>query len=384
MAQVDTAKIRVAELTAGDEQAVAAFYRKVWGGDAAAEDGTARAVAPMVDCPFPAAMPAPVAVVFAGDQIVGYLGSIATELWDGSKSASAHWLKGFMVLEEYRNGPIGYLLLKQLMKQISIGAVMTVAPAARRLFEAVGFRDVGTVPNYVTVIRPTNVLRAIDVERLGMDSLPHLVKAGLRLAKWPPIAWLAGSAARVGMALLDGANRVRGNGLSARTHSSPPAAAEIDALWQAMSRQLAIAPNRSGAYIAWRYAGDRYQFICVRRQGGTLAALAVVRRPERIDDPRLAGLRVGLIVDLVLDPSDTAAARRALLAARGWGRRADCDAVLLTISHRGTSRIMTGLGYARIPGNVHFLLRVPAGTLEAPQGLEHSWLTRGDAWGDDI
>jgi len=53
------------------------------------------------------------------------------------------------------------------MKQVGVAAVMTVAPAARRLFQAVGFKDLGAVPNYVSVIRPTRVLRAIDVERLG-------------------------------------------------------------------------------------------------------------------------------------------------------------------------------------------------------------------------
>lgn len=383
MAQAETPKIRVAELTAADAAAVSVFYRKVWNGGAPEQDDKAGSVAPAVECPFTAAMPAPVAVVFAGEDVVGYLGSIPTELWDGSRNAGAHWLKGFMVLEQYRNGPIGYLLLKQLMKQVGIGAVMTVAPAARRLFEAVGFRDVGVVPNYVSIIRPTKVLRALDVEKLGMDSLPGLLKAGLRVANSPPVAFLGGVAASAGMTLLDGVNRVRGAGLSAQVQSSPPAAQQIDALWRAMRGSLAMLPNRSGAYIAWRYAGRRYQFICVRR-GEALAALAVVRRPERVDDPRLAGLRVGLIVDLVVDPLDTAAARQALLAARGWGRRSECDAVLLTLSHRNTGRIMTGLGYARIPGNVHFLLRVPAGALDAPQGLDNAWITRGDAWGDDI
>jgi hypothetical protein len=88
---------------------------------------------------------------------------------------------------------------------------------------------------------------------------------------------------------------------------------------------------------------------------------------------------------MVLDPSDTRAAVVALVGARAWGRRVGCDAVLLTISHAAIGRLAIKVGYARIPGNVHCLLRERDGELGALKGgLERSWLTRGDAWGDDI
>lgn len=396
--------LRVSVLSASDGPALSAFYRAVWSSgspagetaspepssqqDTAAPDpGTDTAVSSL-PCPF-TATPPPVVGVYAGADLIGHLGSIPTQFWDGERGTGtgAHWLKGLMVLEQYRNGPIGYQLVKEMMKQVAVTAVMTVAPAARRLFQAVGFKDLGSVPNYVSVIRPTRVLRSIDVERLGLTSLPRALRTMLGLARLPPVAWIGGGLAAAGLGLIDGANHLTCLGLSTRTSAKPPAAAETDTVWERLRTQLSLAPSRCGAYMEWRYAGGRpgrYEFIEVRR-GAQLAGLVVVRRPERVDDPRLAGLRVGLVVDLVVDPTDTAAVTAAFLAARKWGKKASCDAVLLTLSHLGVGRLVKRLGFVRIPGNVHFMLRAPAGApITAPKDTGRSWLTRGDAWGDDI
>lgn len=386
MTELDTAAIRVTPLSEKDAPALRSFYRTAWNSSGAENEPDEDAAAGSDSRPFPVGFPPPLVGVYSGERIIGHLGSIPTEFWDGQRNVGGHWLKGLMVLEQFRNGPFGYLLVKEMLKHVSLAAVMTVAPAARRLFEACGFKGFGTVPNYVAVIHPRKVLQAVDVARLGLASLPKFMQLLLRVIKWGPIAWIAGTAGAAGLWLLDGANRLMCLGLRTRIQGNPPPAAEIEPLWLRLRERLALAPSRSGAYIEWRYARGnpgRYQFIEVRRRD-ELAGLVVVRRPERIDDPRLAGLRVGLIVDLIVDPADTAAVTAAFLAARKWARKAACDAVLLTISHLGVGRLVKRLGFVKIPGNVHFMLRVPPGAIDAPQGMERSWMTRGDAWGDDI
>jgi hypothetical protein len=219
-----------------------------------------------------------------------------------------------------------------------------------------------------------------------LGALSASLKAALRLTKLGPIRRLAAGSAAVVLRLVDALNRMASLGLSAAVQSSPPQASQVDSLWQAMMKRLKAAPYRSGDYIQWRYANanlGRYEFICVRRRQ-SLAALVVVRRPERLDDPRLAGLRIGLVVDLMVDPADAAAIARGLLAARNWARGCDCDAVLLTLSHGGLGRLAARAGYIRMPGNVHFLVRAPAGTIDHSIDLKQSWVTRGDAWGDDL
>jgi hypothetical protein len=320
------------------------------------------------------------------EAVVGYLGSIPTAFWDGRSERDGYWIKGFMVLEAYRNGPLGYLLARQMRDVTGLSGVMVVAPPARRLFEALGYRDMGAVANLLTPVNPVGLLRSADPRRLNIASLPKALMLILGLLRWAPFAWLGGTVMRVALALLDGFNHLRYARMRAVASSVPPGAQEIDALWLRMRRRLDFAANRGGAYVHWRYAtGDRqrYEFLVVR-EGSRLAALAVVRQPQRLDDPRLAGLRIGLVVDFIADPVDTHAVAKGLLAVRRWGRAGKCDAVLFTVPHRDISDIARRLGFAKIPGNVHFMLRTPPGTAMAPATLDGSWVTRGDAWGDDI
>ena len=59
-----------------------------------------------------------------------------------------------------------------------------------------------------------------------------------------------------------------------------------------------------------------------------LVGLAVLQHPERLDDPRLAGLLIGSVVDLVLDPRCPDALPSVPGAARRWARSLNYDALL--------------------------------------------------------
>ena len=393
MNQQKALAIRATRLDAADAEALAEFHRQAWhastpdSGDTGDSTAGAKKIGSTQGCPFTASLPAPAVAVYNGAQIVGYLSSIPAEFWNGTGAIPAHWLKGFMVLESHRNGPIGFMLVKRMLEEVGTSGAMVVAPNARRLLEALGLKDAGAVPNYVTVARPVRFLRALDVEKLGLASLPAALRGVLRTTRIAPVALLCGAAASCALGAIALVGKLRSVGLRARITAEPPPESAVDGLWERLRPHLNFAPSRSGAYITWRYAGEnssRYEYISLY-SGTRLRALAVVRVAERADDPRLAGLRLGLIVDLVLDPTDRPAAVAALLAARSWGRRKGCDAILLTLSHGGVGRLAIKVGYARIPGNVHCLLRARDGALSGPEeGLERSWLTRGDAWGDDI
>jgi hypothetical protein len=395
MKQQKAPTIRATRLGAEDAVALAEFHRQAWHAPAPGE-GAASATADTeggkkigsVDgCPFTASLPAPAVGVYDGPEIIGYLSSIPAEFWNGERSVPAHWLKGFMVLESRRNGPIGFMLAKKMADEVGHSGAMVVASNARRLFEALGYHDAGAVPNFLTVTRPVKFLRALDIEKLGLASLPQALRRALRTTRSAPVAGVCGIAAGLALGTLTLISKLVSFGLRVRVTADPPAEALVDPVWARLRAQTEFAPSRSGAYLSWRYSGEnsgRYEFLSVY-SGTRLRGVAVVRRSERDDDPRLAGLRLGLIVDLVVDPSDKRAIVAVLVAARSWGRRNGCDAVLLTLSHRKVGSLAIKVGYARIPGNVHCLLRSRNGEFDAPKGgLGKSWLTRGDAWGDDI
>ena len=88
--------------------------------------------------------------------LVACLTSIPTRFWNGSEFASAHWLKGFWVLEQHRDGLIGYLLLKEMLKHV--GIAVASMPGGRLRHDACVGRsgyvlDLGTVRNYIEPLR---------------------------------------------------------------------------------------------------------------------------------------------------------------------------------------------------------------------------------------
>ena len=381
---------RVAVLSVGDRAAAQRFFARTWGEQRApdSEQAASEIVRDLENCefPFPHLAPAPAIGVFNQEEIVGYLGSIPTGFWDGRQEVDAYWIKGFMVEPSYRNGPLGYQLAKMMRDVTGLAGILVVASAARRLFEAVGFRDLGAIPNLVIPINSRRLLELADPDRLGLKSASRLQRMVLRVARGRIAARIGGTLIDLTLSALAGAKRVASRDVEAHVESTPPPKEEIDQLWRRMRESLDFCPTRSGAYIHWRYVGDgsgRYRFVHVRR-GAQLVGLVVVRLPERLDDPRLAGLKVALMVDLMVDVRDRSAGTAALLAARRWARLPNCDAALLTLPQLHLRRVARGIGFIRVPGNIHFLIRAPRDTCVVPNTLDNAWVTRGDAWGDDI
>lgn len=378
--------IRVAKLIDGDESALADFYQDAWGASNNSEAVAAARNQFTVGNPFSDDKGRLTVAVFSDEKIIGHLSTIPAQLWDGTRLLTGVWLKGFMVLEAYRDGPIGYMLIKEMAKHLDLSGALVVALPARRLMEAIGFSDVGVLPNYLSIDRPRRFIRSIDASQIEPDSSPSFRKLTLKALKTEPLSSLAGLMMTVALSVCNMANRWLTKGLQTATSLQPPAASEIDGLWTTLRNRIGFASSRDSAYISWRYAppdGGDYEFITIR-DAGQLCGLAIVRGPRREDDPRLGGLRVGLIADLLVDPRHKRAARAALLAARSWCRLRNYDAVLFTISNNVLRSMMPTLGYVPVPGNIHFMLRTGNSGIASPSGLDDSWLTRGDGWGDDI
>ncbi|HEY6854094.1 MAG TPA: hypothetical protein VI139_07600, partial [Gemmatimonadales bacterium] len=288
--------------------AIAAFYRESWSQHATAATVLAhRRQAAAENVADPGVAP-PTALVLDGDRVIAYCGSIPQLLWDGIAERPAYWTKGLMVLPEFRNGPIGFLVCKQLTAQLPRAVGLVVAPAARRLFKAAGYADLGAVANHVRLLRPGAVARQIDVGGLGLD-LPRWLTAMVQSAQRTGVAGLAGAAAGVASNLAARALR-RTRGIAASWTAAAPSAAELDAVWQSARGALAAGPVRDGRYLRSRFAAPtgaehgRYVF-CGAYEGARLAGVAVVRQPRTGGDPRLRNVRVATLSDIVFPPART-------------------------------------------------------------------------------
>lgn len=374
-----TAVGRIEAILAADEHAdaVAAFFRAVWNGDGGAPSRNAQA------------SDAPAAIVWDGTRVLGYCGTIPYRLWDGLAEHPAHWVKGLMVLPEYRRGPIGFLVAKQLAMHLTCATALVVAPPARRLFVALGYKDLGAVTNFVRLLRPARLARGLDVGDLGLG-LPRWLAAAIRAAQRAGLATVASGAAGV---VLDLAASTLGRpttGLVTACTMGAPSREELDLLWRSAREAIAASPVRDGLYLRSRYGADgtpaddcRYSFITAR-DDGRLVGIAVLLQPKATGDPRLRGVRVATISDVVFAPSHAGVGLAVLAAAERAARAAGADAILCTTDHRALRRVLWRRAYVPLPGNVHFFVRDTTGSVRLPRDLDSWWLARGDSGADEV
>jgi hypothetical protein len=385
---VDAATDRSAFVTRFEPRYLGAltdFYRDMWDPRATPE-GVARARA--VDAAGNLVEPGvevPTYLFVQGERILGHLSTIPVRLRVGGEDRPAYWLIGFMVRPEFRNGPIGFLLLRQAVRDLEVTLSLTVQQATIRLMTAVGFRELGTLPNYVRPLRPGRMLSRIDPEALGLTGLPAPVRVAVRAARLPVVSSVAGFAAGAGLGAWSLLQRKSSRGL--REHDGADMfGASADTLWSDCRDVLGHVAGRDSAYLRWRYRGsfaDSYRSIAVT-EGGALRGLAIVRGPRSEGDPRLQGIRVATLSDLLYDPTRVDVGLALVAGSERIARSLHADALMASVGHRALGPLLQRRGFLRFGGNLHLLVRDATGALPGAATLADWWVLRGDMNADMV
>lgn len=379
--------LRARRLGETDADAIAEFMRSAgWNANATPDGVRDWLQTAAAQNPFEPGVGPPLVGVFVGPLLVACLTSIPTRFWNGREFAAAHWLKGFWVLEQHRDGLIGYLLLKEMLKHVGLAASMPAALAPRQLSVALGMLDLGAVRNYIEPLRIARILRKLDARLLELNGVPKSASIALKIAKIPPVAYAVEALIALGLAAARLPSILAVRALTTQLGERLPSEGDLDSLWGRARSVGSCCASRSGAYLQWRYeqgANGRYWFVSCWRQA-ELVGLAVLQHPERLDDPRLAGLLIGSVVDLVLDPRCPDALPSVLGAARRWARPLNYDALLLTMSNLALRGPVLRDGYVPMPGNIHLMVRDPGGKHGLSSNLDAWMVTRGDAWSDHL
>ena len=376
--------VGVRRITDDLADAVAVFFRRVWS-DTANGDSVRRAVAEGTRAnPIAPGTEIPAVVFVREDEVLGHLGTVPVKFWNGNKETVAHWLKGFMVLPEHQNGPVGFAMLKELLRHVDVAATMPVALPARRLFQAVGFVDCGAVPNFVCLLRPGKVAGSVQIDQLGLD-VPSWLKRSARAAQSLGIAAVAGAAAG---ALLGTWRNAKGSsrGFSVDWSAELPSRQELDDLWNRARSTIGAGAVRNGSFLTWRYrarAGALYEAVSVRDARRRLCAVAIVRRSTHSADPRLQGIKVATLSDIIFPAEEPLAAMVALRGAERVAHRMGADALLCSAAHPTLISLLRRRAYVRFPGNVHLMVRDPAKKAAMPVDVGGWWITRGDGNSDE-
>lgn len=366
-------------------EVVAEFIRQVWTSTATAQsvlagwrDGGAKNLAE------PGVTP-PTWIALKSGRCLGYVTTIPMRLWNGSEEAPAYWIKGLMVLPEFRGGPIGFLLLKAAAARLPLSGGLAVAPPARRLFEALGYRDLGPIPNYVQPIAPHRILSRLDGSGAGFSSLPRWATSVFRMARSTGLATAGGWTAGVALRATAAARRLSALGISARLCTANQVADRLDELWQSLRTGFSATAARSAPALLQHYAGGESPYVWVSASSqGRLSGVAVLRRPRPEGDERLHGLRVAILSEMLYPPARPGAGLALLGAAADAARELGAEAILASASAPELQQLLKRQWYVPLAGNVHFLFRDKTGKSPGyPGKLAEWWLTRGDGSADD-
>ena len=364
--------------------ALTEFYRDIWDADATpTRVASARAQAAARN-PVTPGEEVPTYLLMQGTRALGHLSTIPVQVRTATGSRPGYWFIGFMVRPEHRNGPIGYLMLKEASRELELTLSLTVAQASIRLFKAVGFAELGIVPNYLRLLRPDRVLRRIDLDAVGLGGLPTFVRRAVRLAQRPGLAEVAGYGARAALAGWSGLNGPWRTGVERLEGAPDPAA--LDAMWQSLAPALPNMAWRDGQYLSHRYPiGAEHPYEAVRlTEGGRVRGVAYVRRPKAEGDPRLRGIRIATLSDLIFDPTRPADGLDLLAGAERLARRMGADALLVSGSDRRLPQVLRRRGYLKFPGNLMYLVKDNRRELPGTTSLGDWWVSRGDMNADSV
>lgn len=382
----DSQRLTIVQADDGHAGVIAEFIREVWTPSATtASVAAARTEAAARNVAEPGVAP-PTWIALKAGRVIGYVTTIPVRLWDGARDWPAYWIKGLMVLPEFQGGPIGYHLLKAAAAALPRSGGLAVAAPARRLFEALGYQDLGALPNWIRPIAPGRLLHRLDPAALGLEHLSSWAGTALRVSQTtgvgPVLGWAAGVTLRAGAAV----GRINAYGLDTGPFHPDPVAVELDQLWEAARGQYHSAVTRDADYLLSRYATGAespYSWLAARRRGA-LVGVAILRQPRADGDERLKGIRIATLADLLYQPHQPAVGLALLggveRAARGLG----ADAILASASAPAFQRLLRRQLFLPLSGNVHFLFRDVAG--ESPRfgpALPDWWLSRGDGQADE-
>lgn len=369
-------KMRIVAAADSDAEAMAAFFRRTWTPTATAGEVLASRDRQRSN-PVSPGEPYPTFLVYAGDEVVAYLTSLPVRFWIGGRVVPGWWAKGLMVLPDHRNGPLGAMLVRELGRQVPVLGSLAVNPPALRLFQSIGLASIGSLINRLIPLRPGRLVRLLDPAALPLDRVGGVVGTAVRLALRPgvrPLAAVGGDLAGLALRLRRG---LPGGGPT--TVDVLPDG--VDELWAEAAAGLAAGVTRDARHFLWQYGARPeapYSYLA-GHEGGRLSGLGVLRAPRAAGDPRLRGLKVAVLSELLVAPGRADRTATMIRGAERIALELGADALLVSGTHGSLARATRGA--VPVPANIHLMVRIPDATLPP---LADWWITRGDGDADSV
>ena len=360
------------------------FCRVIW-------PGTSReSVSPQVipdsrpDTGQPSPPDAPTFVFLKDEKIVGHVTTIPVQLSIPSGVKAAHWVVGFMVLPEYRNGLVGPLLIKKVNRELNCAMSLHVELPVLRILTGLKWVHKGMLPQYLRVMNVGSVLgniqpstvEAVTAGGKGFFLRPYLTSRFVR--------WIGSAGLALGQRLWWGMNCLaRSKPIQADLQWEEAFDDSYTHLWQSVAGQFGAALVRDRAALESRYGGkiERYRLLTCRRHG-KLQGYCIVKLKQFANDRRMGNMKLGTIVDCLYDSREPFVLHGLIAHVAQWARQERVDALLCTASLKSLRQGLLRDGFFRIPGNLNFAYHSQSPSELEKISLDAWHLMRGDSDAD--
>lgn len=329
---------------------------------------------------------APTFLFLKEEKVIGHVATIPVRLSTVSGVVSAHWIVGFMVLPEYRNGLVGPLLIKEVNRVLDCALSLHVEAPVLRILTGLQWVHKGVLPQYLRVLNAEEVMKNLQLSStgsMGPDAKRWVSllrsQRGNAFSRWIGSIGLAyGQMLWSGLTFLLRAARVQAE--VREEHGFDESYTE---LWQSVAGQFQAAIVRDQASLQARFGRrlDRYRLLACR-QGNRLMGYCILKMKSFSNDLRMMNMKVGTIVDCLYDPAVPSILQSLMTHASQCFERENAHVILCTASLRSIRRVLLTNGFFRIPGNLNFAYHNRLPTAIDQVSIECWHLMRGDSDAD--
>lgn len=328
----------------------------------------------------------PIFLFLKDEEVIGHIATAPVQLHSPSGTRAAHWVVGFFVLPEHRNGPIGPLLIKKVNDTLDLTLTLHVEEAPLNIFKGLGWKHSGIVPQFVYLQNAYSFFKNIRIDQLSFlqrhDSfLPNRIASAVTQ---PPSLFLVALCASTALTLWSLATLIRRPGRgSGSVVEEKTFDHGYDLLWQKVAPRYDTLVVRDRAYLEIRYARRMKNYrLLAYRQNGELLGYCILKMKQFSNDVRMGSMRVATIVDCLFDPLDMRALQSLLSSAIRLCKQEACDALFCTASYAPLQKLLALNGFIRIPGNLNFAYFDKNHNLRPDLSLGSWHLMRGDSDAD--
>lgn len=317
------------------------------------------------------------------EEVIGHITSLPVRLSTPSATTQAHWVVGFMVLPEHRNGLVGPCLIKKVNQTLDLAMSLHVEEPVLRILKGLEWYHVGVIPQYVHVLNGYRLVRNIRAQQ--MSFLNHhggfwgrglQFLASKRFAQIT-VGLLVQLAVRSWLLATTSARRSRRTFYVAEEHEFD---SSYDTFWDRVRLKFEALVVRDRAYLQVRYgrALKNYKLLACREKD-ELQGFCILKIKQFQDDPRMGWLRIATIVDCLFDPSDPQALQALLSALIKCLTGEGVDVIFCTASHRTVQELLVKNAFIKMPGNLNFAYHDRIGSINKHVSLGAWHLMRGDS-----